>query len=57
MKLFARLTAAALALAAVPGCGDGGSEPTKISDAEKAKQIEALKKQNAEEWKSTFKKR
>lgn len=57
MKLFARLTAAALALAAVSGCGDGGSEPTKISDAEKAKQIEALKKQNADEWKSTFKKR
>jgi hypothetical protein len=47
----------AVAPLALAGCGGGGSEPTKISDEEKTKQIEALKKQNADEWKSTLKKR
>lgn len=57
MKIFLHSVAVSLALAAVSGCGDGGAETTRISDAEKARQIEALKKQNADEWKSTFKKR
>lgn len=57
MKYFLHLAAASLVLATVSGCGDGGAETTRISDTEKARQIEALKKQNADEWKSTFKKR
>lgn len=44
-------------LGAVAGCGDGGSEPTKLSDSEKARQIEALKQQRSEEWKSTLRKK
>lgn len=53
-RLFAAVGFASLAMI---GCGGGGSEPTKLTEEEKAKQMEALKQQRSDEWKSTLKKR
>jgi hypothetical protein len=53
-RLFAAVGMTSLAMI---GCGGGGFEPTKLTDEEKAKQMEALKQQRSDEWKSTLKKK
>jgi hypothetical protein len=53
-RLIAAVCVASLAMI---GCGGGGSEPTKLTEEEKARQMEALKQQRSDEWKSTLKKK